>query len=436
MCGPLFMKILACTVWILCSLPVQLAYANEPKGLTPVGAETAGNSDDSIPPWLGGLESTPGEFSVEEGYRDPFPGDRVLFYIDRQNISQYRAKLSDGLAALVERNKDFRIPVYRSRRSVTFPDYLLKQHRANGPKGCAINWEHCVVPYPSPQDGVEVMMNHLRRYRGGSIERSFDTVSVKNGRVLRIGARDTKVFRSSMDDPPRDSAFAYLLEFLSPPEFVGTIYMVHEPSDINGTRQAWVYNSGQRRVRRAPDLAYDNAQDGTDGLAVVDQYDGFNGAMDRYDWILLGKRELLIPYNNYKVGDKNVDLSLILGKKSLNPDYLRFELHRVWMIEARLKPGYQHIYRKRIFYIDEDAWAVALSESYDSKGDLWRVGIHSIMQFYDAVLPGYRFEYWQDLHDGSYVVTGLDNRYRDRPRFGKRFRGGDFTADALRRKGR
>lgn len=435
MCGPLFMKILNLAAWVFCFIPIQFAYSNEPQGITPVGAQVAGNSDNSIPPWSGGLVSSLEELNANEGYRDPFPEDRVLFYIDRQNINQYREKLSGGLAALVESNKDFRIPVYRSKRSVTFPDEQLKQQRTKGPKGCAINWEHCVVPYPTPLNGIEVMMNHLRRYRGGSIERSFDTVSVKNGRVLRIGARDTKVFRSSMDDPPKDSAFAYLLEFLSPPEFVGTIYLVHEPSDIDGKRLAWVYNSGQRRVRRAPDLAYDNAQDGTDGLAVVDQYDGFNGAMDRYDWILHGKRELLIPYNNYKIGDKNVDLSSVLGKRSLNPDYLRFELHRVWMIEARLKPGYQHIYHKRIFYIDEDAWAVALSESYDSKGDLWRVGMHSIMQLYDVNLPWYRFEYWQDLNDNSYVVTGLDNRYRGRGRFGQRFRGADFTADALRRKG-
>lgn len=436
MCGPLFIKILAWAAWIIGSTPIPLAHANEPEGLTPVGAQIVGNADDSIPPWSGRLDSAQGELNTDEGYRDPFPGERVLYYIDRQNLSRYRNKLSDGLAALVESNKDFRIPVYRSKRSVTFPGEQLKQQRTKGAKGCSINWEQCVVPYPVPQNGIEVMTNHLRRYRGGSIERSFDTVSVKNGRVTRIGAREIKVFRSNMDDPPRDSSFAYLIEFLSPPEFVGTIYMLHEPIDIDGTRQAWVYNSGQRRVRRAPDLAYDNAQDGTDGLAVVDQYDGFNGAMDRYDWILHGKRELLIPYNNYKIGDKNVDISSILGKKSLNPEHLRFELHRVWMVEARLKPGYQHIYHKRIFYIDEDAWAVALSESYDSKGDIWRVGIHSIMQLYDIGVPGYRFEYWQDLHDSSYVVTGLDNRYRGRARFGQRFRGDDFTADALRRKGR
>jgi len=430
------MKIVACAVWSICSLFIQLAYANEPKGLTPVGAQMAGNSDESIPPWSGGLDRTQGILNADEGYRDPFFMDRVLFYIDRQNVNQYREKLSDGLAALVESNKDFRIPVYRSRRSVTFPDDLLQQQRSRGAKECAINPDQCVIPFPIPQSGIEVMMNHIRRHRGGSIQRSFDTVSVKNGRILRIGARDTKVFRSNMEDPPRDSAFVYLLEFLSPTEFVGTIYMVHEPSHINGTRQAWVYNSGQRRVRRAPDLAYDNAQDGTDGLAVVDQYDGFNGAMDRYEWVLKGKQELFIPYNNYKIGDKNVDLSSIFGPKSLNSDYLRFELHRVWMVEARLKSGYQHIYHKRIFYIDEDAWAIALSESYDSKGELWRVGMHSITQLYDVDLPWYRFEYWQDLHDNSYVVTGLDNRYRGRVQFGQRFRGENFTADALRRKGR
>ena len=59
----------------------------------------------------------------------------------------------------------------------------------------------------------------------------------------------------------------------------GTIFLVHEPLDqVAEQRSAWIYNSGARRVRRAPDLAYDGVNDGSEGMLVTDQVDGYNGA--------------------------------------------------------------------------------------------------------------------------------------------------------------
>jgi len=257
-----------------------------------------------------------------------------------------------------------------------------------------------------------------------------------NGDVLKIGFHDRRVYDQNFDQPMPGRLFSYLGYFLSPADLVGTIYLVHEPDPTGAEqRKAWIYNSGQRRVRRAPDLAYDSVQNGSDGLAVVDQYDGYNGSPDRYDWQLLGKRELLVPYNNYRIGDKRIPFSQIVRKGSPNPELLRFEPHRVWVVEARLKTGQSHVYARRVLYLDEDSWSVLLSEAYDAKGELWRVGLHSLLQYYDAVLPWYRFEAWFDMSNGSYVLTGLDNEYKTPWTFGVRGKMNDFSADALRRYG-
>lgn len=270
------------------------------------------------------------------------------------------------------------------------------------------------------------------------MRREFDSFVVRaNGDTLKVGFREQRIYDENFDEHVPNRLFSYLGEFLSPADLVGTIFLVHEPSPLSAeSRKAWIYNAGQRRVRRAPDLAYDSVQNGSDGLAIVDQYDGYNGSPDRYDWQLNGKRELLVPYNNHRIGDKRVPYSQIVRSGSPNPDLMRFELHRVWVVEARLKPGQTHVYARRVLYLDEDSWSVLLSEAYDSRGQLWRVGLHSLVQYHDATVPWYRFELWFDLTNGSYVLTGLDNEYASTWSFGAKGRMRDFEPDALRRAGR
>jgi hypothetical protein len=313
------------------------------------------------------------------------------------------------------------MPVYPTHRTAAYPARI----EATG------------AAFREPRDGREAIANHLLRYLGGGIERDFDSFVVRaNGDVLRIGFHDRRIYDENFDERMPGRLFSYLGHFLSPADLVGTLFLVHEPSPLkDAARQAWIYNAGQRRVRRAPDLAYDSVQNGSDGLAIVDQYDGYNGSPDRYEWHLLGKREMLVPYNNYRIGDKSVPYSKIVLPGSPNPDYLRFELHRVWEVEARLKPGLAHVYPRRVFYLDEDSWSIVLSEAYDARGRLWRVGLHSLLQYYDALVPWYRFELWFDFSNDSYLLTGLDNEYRSRWTFGQRGRSIDFSPDALRRIG-
>ncbi|MDX1556938.1 MAG: DUF1329 domain-containing protein, partial [Xanthomonadales bacterium] len=224
----------------------------------------------------------------------------------------------------------------------------------------------------------------------------------------------------------------------SPPTLEGTVQLVHEPIDqVEEVRSAWIYNVGQRRVRRAPDLAYDNANDGTEGIRVTDQFDAYNGAPDRYDWRLVGKKEIYVPYNAYKLSDKSLNYEKdILRTNTINSDLMRYELHRVWVVEATLREGSSHIYGKRTFYLDEDSWSVLMEDAYDTRGDLWRVAIHPVIQFYDALVPWYRANIYHDLNNGSYLISNLANEIDEPWEFGAKGRYIEFQPDALRRSGR
>lgn len=423
--------------------PTSSVAATPPrKVLTPVGAERDGNQNNIIPAWTGGLCKPPAEWHPSSGYTDPFANEKPLATITAANALQYKDQLSPGLLSLLKQYPNFKMPVYPSHRTAAYPTSVLQRAQDQAGKAqlqgySVTNLGKSTIPFPEPKTGLEVISNHLLRYVGGGVERQSDSFAVRaNGSYMRIGFKDFRVYDENFDKSMDNRLFSYLGWFTHPAELIGTTYLVHEPIDqVKESRKAWVYNAGQRRVRRAPDLAYDNVQNGSDGLAVVDQYDGYNGAPDRYEWRLKEKREMLVSYNGYRIGDKGLSYDNIIQKSTVNPEHMRYELHRVWVVEATLKAGQSHAYAKRVLYLDEDSWSVLLSEAYDSRGQLWRVGIHGLVQYYDACLPWYRFELWHDLTNGSYVLTGLDNAYRDTWKFGIKGKMADFSVDALRRLG-
>ncbi|MNM99824.1 hypothetical protein D3C81_1123940 [compost metagenome] len=276
------------------------------------------------------------------------------------------------------------------------------------------------------------------RYLGGGLQRTYASFPVRGGGdyyALRI--EENRVFDSNMDKQSPNRLLNYSARFISPATLAGTVQLVQEPIDqVKEVRSAWIYNAGQRRVRRAPDLAYDNVNDGTEGLRVTDDFDGYNGAPDRYDWKLVGKREMYVPYNDYKLGSKQVKYKDILTANTPNPDFMRYELHRVWVVEGTLRPDAKHVYGKRVMYLDEDSWTVLASDAYDTRGTLWRIGVHPLIQFYDAQVPWYRANIWHDLSNGGYYLAGLANEEPNPWKFGIKGRFVDFQPDALRRMGK
>jgi len=196
----------------------------------------------------------------------------------------------------------------------------------------------------------------------------------------------------------------------APARLAGQILLVHEYADqVANPRSAWTYNPGQRRVRLAPNVAYDNPGVAADGLRTNDDFTLFNGATDRYDWKLVGKKEIYVPYNSYRLNSPKLKISDIVRPGHINPEHARYELHRVWVVDATLKSGTSHIYQRRTFYIDEDSWNILAVDKYDARGQLWRVAEQHSQQFYDIPGIGPGVEVHHDLQSGRFLAMGMTN---------------------------
>ncbi|MBN5476139.1 DUF1329 domain-containing protein, partial [Pseudomonas aeruginosa] len=364
--------------------------------LTPLGAEKAGNAAGSIPAWTGGITQAPAGYKPGQHHPDPFAADKPLFTIDKANLEQYREHLTPGQLALFKTYPDsFRMPVYPSRRSGSAPQWLYDNTFANATSARLLDGGNGFadayggVPFPIPKSGVEALWNHVARYRGTYVVRRASEVAVqRNGSYSLVTSQQEALFKYYLKGGSfadlNNLMFYYLSFTKSPARLAGGAVLVHETLDqVKEPRQAWGYNAGQRRVRRAPNLAYDTPIAAADGLRTADDTDMFNGAPDRYDWKLLGKKEIYIPYNNYKVSSPEVKYEELLKPGHLDPQYTRYELHRVWVVEGTLKPGARHIYSKRTLYLDEDSWSAAVVDQYDGRGELWRVSMAYLKNFYD-----------------------------------------------------
>ncbi len=413
--------------------------------LTPVGAERTGNAAGTIPAWTGGLAELPANYVEGEPLVDPFPDDEALFTITAENYEQYQDNLSPGQIAVLKRYPDtFRMPVYQSRRTAAYPDELYEEFRndamtaqtTDGGNGLANVDSY--LPFPIPKSGIEIMWNHVLRYRGGSVKRTYVQVPVQaSGAFSPVVLEDQLTFANYLENAPENRLFYYKQSIKAPARLQGDVLLVHENiNQVLEPRAAWIYNAGQRRVRRAPDVAYDGPGTASDGLRTADDLDMYNGAPDRYDWKLLGKKELYIPYNAYKLVDKNLSYKDIILKGHLNPDYLRYELHRVWVIEATLKDGQRHIYARRTFYVDEDTWQISIADLYDGRGEMWRVKEAHNLSHYQVKVPWYALETSYDLISGRHLPLGLDNEIRGyQYHWDYKVSEREYTPAALRRSG-
>ncbi len=411
------------------------------KDLTPTGAEKAGNKDGSIPQWDGGMSKAPAGFDPKNGYTDPFAGEAPLYTITAANMAQHKDKLAPGQMEMLKRYPTFKMNVYKTHRTAAYPQsvYDAAKNEAgkaelaaggNGVTGIA----RSTIPFPIPKTGIEVIWNHVMRHRGGSIQRFSAEFPVQaNGAFTPVTRTETIAFAQSMPNPEPNRLLYYLSTLTGPSAVAGEALMVVDALDqVKESRQAWTYNPGQRRVLRAPNVAYDSPGQGADGLRTTDDYDGFNGAPDRYEWKLVGKKEMLVSYNNFKLASKALKYTDIVRPGHINQDHVRYELHRVWVVEATLKKDKRHVYGKRTFYIDEDSWQTAHTDNYDGRGELWRVHEIDAIQYYDAPTAYMACEVQYDLQARRYLVTGLTNQ--EKPvKFGIKLDPSNFTPDALRR---
>lgn len=403
--------------------------------LTPMGSNPNGNEEGTIPAWEG--ESIWNEeqknYSYEELERlreeDPDRLNMVrgasgelsepLFTITSDNYQEYADHLSEGHKALFRTHDDYKMVVYPSVRGTFFPEEIYEATRKNAVSAELEGTDQIFgaelgFPFPIPQNGAQVMWNHKLRFRGSAVKRYNNQAIVDADGDYQITKliEDVRFEYANLNAEDRENnTFAYYLQrTLSPARVAGQITLVHEIFG-KGTsgRNAWIYNPGLGRVNRAPDVGYDNPSLGTDGLQFNDQINMFNGSMNRYTWKLVGKKEMYIPHNSYELNDARVSYDEIIQQGHINQDLPRYELHRVWVVEATLREGTRHQLKKRRFYLNEDSWGITMVDGYDNRDELWKFQEgHLIAAPFiptTTTIP----EVIYDLKSGRYLITAMAN---------------------------
>ena len=416
--------------------------------LTPMGSERAGNAAGTIPAWTGGITTPPAGYKPGDHHPNPFPEDKPLFRITGANYQDYADTLSVGQKATFAKYPDtYFMDVYPSRRSASFPEHIYEMTAKNGGTAKLTENGEGVLeaaegfPFPFPESAKELMWNHKLKYKGiGGVRYNTQIAPTANGSYSVTVIREELLglyYKRGVTIEEIDNILLYFFqEVESPARLAGNILLVHET--LNQTvlpRQAWIYNPGQRRVRRAPNVAYDNPGTASDGLRTNDMTDMFNGAMDRFDWKVVGKKEMYIPYNSYGAHAEGVTNDEFIRPGHLNPDLMRYELHRVWVVDATLKEGMRHINAQRTFYLDEDSYQIVLIDHYDGRGQLWRASEAHPINYYDVPTTWSTIEAHYDLQSGRYVAQGFDNT-TDVNTFNVELQPTQFTPQALRTRGR
>ncbi len=419
--------------------------------LTPLGGEKAGNADGSIPAWTGGIKSAAEagfpSYHPGEHHPDPYATDKPLFTITPANAAQYATKLTEGHKALFKTYADYKMIVYPTHRSAAAPESVYEGTKRLAttatlvPDGNGITGGVGGTPFPIPKSGLEVFWNHLTRYRGIAAALQIGQVPVEpGGNYTMVNLKEEFFFQyyvPGMTEAGLDNIIVYFTqETTAPARLAGEVLLVQETlNQSKDSRRAWIYNPGQRRVRRAPNVAFDNPGTNSDNQRTDDQFDMYNGSPQRYDWKLVGKKEIYVPYNAYQLQSEKIKYSELLQKNHIKQDYARYELHRVWIVDATLKPGVSHIYSRRTLYVDEDSWQILAVDCYDSRGKLWRVQEGHAINYYELPTLWTDLEVVMDLTNGRYLALGLQNEQPKSYDFTIKRTASDFQPSVLERRG-
>ncbi len=446
------LRIAIAAMWMLSAAPLLAAVTPEEAArlktdLTPFGAERAGNKEGTIPAWTGGYTTPIPGFKEGDRRPDPFASENKLFSIDATNMDQYADKLSEGVKALMKKYPAFRIDVYPTHRTAAAPQWVYDNTFTNatnakmveGGAGPHPEGAYGGIPFPIPKSGNEAIWNHDLRWRPPSMkwDKFHAYMTTADGHpVLLLEATNEQ----QMPYYQKGGAAAFKNEFWmmrginsGPPIRVGEGIVGRLKLDESNSA-AWVYLTGQRRVRRLPNNCCDTPTPFSAGLTTFDEVTVFNGRKDKFNWKLLGKKEMFIPYNSNRtlVPTKEDE---IIGEHFLNPDHVRWELHRVWVVEATLKEGERHTSPRNQYYLDEDTWTAILADRWDASGKLSRMPFSIPIVAPD--LPGTFDLTWgvYDLTSGSMYVNVLMNSSPTQVRLTPQFSEAVFTPDGLIRQG-
>ena len=394
--------------------------------LTPMGAERAGNADGSIPAWSGGLVSPPLP-SNQPVATHLFEGENPLYTVDASNMAQYQNFLSPATQVQITRF-GLSLQVYQTHRTAAAPQYVYDNTAKNvtraklDPRGGRLGFTGAVGGPPFPiidtsdplVGGAQLIWNHLTVWDGYSAMTLFNPGCVViNGKLILVAATETHnlspYYDPNVTPETFDGYFSKLHAYYKAPgAVVGQEVIVWHSTNVNVHPDiVWTLLNGQGRVRKAPNQAFDAPNPGSNGIASLDESNGFYGNPSQYDWTYIGKQEMLVPYNNNKMQFHSVQD--MLGPHFLNPEIVRWEKHRVWVVEGNLHPGIHNVNTRRRYYIDEDTWFIMLGEGYDGNGNMWKAYIN-----YNECVPAFPGTVEQattiyNLMTGDYVFNGNNN---------------------------
>lgn len=421
--------------------------------LTPAGAEKGANKDGSIPAWPGNEAQQSGwSFGKLRADHFKYKADKSVLSIDASNADKYADRLSPGQLAMLKQIKGYRMDVYPTRRTCGVPDFVAQNTKKNvgSAKIGADGWslKEATVPgypFPMPDSGTEAMWNSKMRYRGLGIEYKNVVTSVSPRKGGSEWIRAGQEFTAYMPWGAKGSA---QLSKLPPVEYY-TYFAYSTPTALAGQALAitffldqpgsetFYYFPGQRRVRRMPSYAYDSPQIGMENQYTLDEPFVFNGTIDRFDWKLVGKKELYVPYNAFGAYDFQSKFEDIAKNDFIEPGHRRYEAHRVWVVEATVKSGMRHTAPKRTFYLDEDSWNMVLAEDYDAQGKLAKVREGFLIPVYETGTCDVSAFVQHNLTEGRYLFdmhaagTGSDVHWVVEST-GPRYKPAFYTADNLR----
>jgi hypothetical protein len=406
----------------LAASPAEIAKIG--KEITPWGAEIAGNKDGTIPAYTGGLRTPPAGFKADGGGKrwvDPYAADKPAVQITAANYKQYDDKLLASTKELFQRfPKSFRMDVYPTRRSVWVPDAVNENSTKNAssakilPNGYGLTGAYGGTPFPVPKTGAEVWWNYELRHRGVFHYNNVSNLMIdRNGRRSLTGQGEAWLYYPYFDSAVDRAKYLagdelyykVLTGYTAPASRVGEgslsfTWANHEKYPA----KFWSYTPGTRRVRSAPDLFYDTPCPAYNGGVTMDDVQMSYGPQDRFDWKLVGKREVYIPYNTYKMQFETPSETVATANHP-NPDVVRWELHRVWVLEGTPKQGVRHLYSKKVMYVDEDLGGAQM-ETYDQAGKLFRAGWTAAVHLYDIGVPYGLGNIYFDFSTGAWYLAG------------------------------
>lgn len=402
--------------------------------LTEFGAEKGGNKDGSIPAYTGGVETVAGFDRKSGHYVDPFKSDKVLYSVNATSMKQYDALLTAGTKAMMAANPEFRIDVYPTRRSMRYTKEVLQNTVKNATTaklGGAVegdslegadkgNLPFAGIPFPIPKTGLEMMWNNHLRFSAAVVHEKTSAYMVDaSGNASPLPTPDQYFMhpwydvKGTLRPKTFDSYFGFSSLMTSPPSSAGIVFLnYYLPNKSDGGQKVWFYTPGQRRVRLAPEFAYDVPIASYGGVVMWDELYGFVGRLDRFDFKLVGKKEMLVPYNMYYLLNDSLAKDSV-GSKFINPSAMRWEKHRVWVVDALRKTNSRHAYSRRTFYVDEDCLCIVANEGYDNAGKVWRTTFVHSMPTYDTGGIFMNSFSTYDLVKGNYFM--LNSHHREFP---------------------